>query len=656
MTHDTIPPEVQIFFPFSSLRAGQDLVIKNIYTALKEERHIIISAPNGFGKTITVLSSILPVIKESENALRIIYLTRTHVQSQHVIQELKRIIKHLSTQNYLLDLGGISLRGRSSMCFHPQVIEYTQDPMNAQLLCSELRSLNRCQYDTNLKENPGTVSKLLAKLVSHAVEASELLEICKNWEVCPYQISKLVLNGMDIIVGSYQWLLSPYIRDLFLQNIETSLNNIVLVLDEAHNVPDIAREIASNQLTYYSVQQMIREAEILKNQQIIDFGTNLMSIMDDLQDKVTDEIPISPQATLKKVFQDLEISPFLEQLVKLGESWRQAQLREGRNPRSFLYFAGIFWQDWVSKTPFKSYFFCVSKFHTSRGKESIKFEIISLDPKDILKPLLDQVYISIHLSGTIEPIHYYSDIIGIPNSAIELSVPSPFPKENILVLAMKSLSTKGVSRTKEMYLKYIQRCSEAVAEIPKNVGIFTASYDVLEGLLNNGLIKQFKSAGIEKQIFFEEKNQNSAHNDRMIAKFKLSAEKNGGVLLGVCGGRNAEGEDFPGDLMNGAILCGIPFAKPTTRIKALIDYYGGSQKGKDYAYNMPAFRRANQAAGRPIRTLSDRGIIILLDYRYELSLYKKFLSPWLRDRIVSLPDEDGQLAAEIRKFWTSPKR
>jgi Rad3-related DNA helicase len=66
---------------------------------------------------------------------------------------------------------------------------------------------------------------------------------------------------------------------------------------------------------------------------------------------------------------------------------------------------------------------------------------------------------------------------------------------------------------------------------------------------------------------------------------------------------------------------------------------------------MPAFRRANQAAGRPIRTLTDRGVILLLDYRFNLPNYKKFLSSWFRNQIISLPDEPNTVAAEIRKFW-----
>ncbi|NVM55076.1 MAG: hypothetical protein HWN66_15330 [Candidatus Helarchaeota archaeon] len=649
MNESKIPPEVKIFFPFPKLRAGQDLVINNIFSGLKEEKHVVISAPNGFGKTITVLSSVLPILKENENNLRIIYLCRTHVQSQHVIRELDTVINHINRSGYELNLGGISLRGRSSMCFHPQILQYAQDPVNAQLMCSELRKMNRCSYDLNLKEYPKQLEKLLHELPSHAIDATELLEICRNQEFCPYQVSKFVLYGMDVIVGSYQWLLSPYIREFFLENIGTPLNNVILILDEAHNVPEVAREISSDQITYFSVQQMIREAEALDLQPIIDFGINLLEIMDDLQEKITDEIPISPQFTLKKVFPNLDIQSFIRQLIQLGEKWRKLKLTEGRNPRSFLYSVGTFWLNWFLNQNSKSYFFCASNFFTRTGNESIKLEIVSLDPKDILLPLIGQVYSSISMSGTIEPIHYYSDIIGLPETSIELSIPSPFPKENILVLTMKNLSTKGSSRNSEMYKKYILRCREAVDAIPKNVGIFTASYDVLNGLIKNGILKELKST--EKKVFYEQPNRSSNQNDLMIAKYKRSASKKGGVLLGVCSGRNAEGEDFPGDLMNGVILCGVPFAKPTARIKAIIDYYGGSQRGKDYAYNMPAFRRANQAAGRPIRTLTDKGAIILLDYRYNLPFYKKFLTPWLRNRIISLPDETGVLAKEIRKFW-----
>jgi len=642
-----IPPEVKIYFPFPSVRAGQDIAINSIYKALKEERHIVIAAPNGFGKTVTVLSAVLPLIKDSDEDLRIIYLCRTHVESQHVIAELTKIIKHLRNSGFSTNLGGISLRGRNSMCFHPQVLD--QDPMTAQLLCRELRNLERCSYETNLKKNPGALKNLLDKLTSHAVDASELLEICRNWGFCPYQVSKLVLNRMNIIVCNYQWLFSPYIRDYFLESLDTTLDHVILIIDEAHNAPEVATELASDQLTYFAVQQLIKEAESLDIPPVVDFGEHLLTTMDELKDKITDEMPISPQLTCRKVFQNFEMPAFSEQLIKLGENWQKMQLNQGKNPRSFLFSVGTFWMNWFQKMNSKGYFFCASKYSTRGGAESVKLEIVSLDPKEILAPLLSKVYSSIHFSGTIEPIHYYTDIIGLPESTIELSLPSPFPKENVLAVNLKGISTQGEKRNAETYKKYIKYCREAVEAIPKNVGIFTASFEVLDGLSKNGISNELKSTG--KELFFEQKDMSSNENERMIAKFKSCTQGKGGILLGVCGGRNAEGEDFPGDLMNGAIICGVPFAKPTPRIKALIDYYGGSQKGKDYAYNMPAFRRANQAAGRPIRTVTDRAVIVLLDYRFTLPNYRKFLSAWFREQIIMLSDEPGALTAAIRKFW-----
>ncbi|MFX1298461.1 MAG: DEAD/DEAH box helicase, partial [Promethearchaeota archaeon] len=369
MSQLEIPPEVKIFFPYPKLRLGQDKAIKSVYTALKEEKHIVIAAPNGFGKTITVLSAVLPIIKENENNLKIVYLCRTHIQSQHVIRELEKIIKHIKSKGYGLDLGGISLRGRSSMCFHPQILQFAQDPLSAQLMCRELRNMGKCLYDLNIQDNPRKLKNLLEQLTFHAVDASDLLEICRNWEFCPYQVSKLVLQGMDIIVGNYQWLFSPYIRDFFIENIDASLNNIILILDEAHNVPEVAREIASNQLTEFSITQMIREAEILENQKMIDFGTHLLAIMEDLKEKISKELAISAQHTFQKVFKHIDPEPFIKEIIQIGELWRQQRLKDGRNPRSFLYSTGIFWMNWFLKKQYNSYFFCASKFYTRAGNE-----------------------------------------------------------------------------------------------------------------------------------------------------------------------------------------------------------------------------------------------------------------------------------------------
>ena len=74
-------------------------------------------------------------------------------------------------------------------------------------------------------------------------------------------------------------------------------------------------------------------------------------------------------------------------------------------------------------------------------------------------------------------------------------------------------------------------------------------------------------------FFIENSKKSASDNADMLAEFKACSSKNGAVLLGVCGGRNSQGEDYPGDFMNAAIIVGIPYHMPTPRAEAKIKYY-----------------------------------------------------------------------------------
>jgi DNA excision repair protein ERCC-2 len=123
--------------------------------------------------------------------------------------------------------------------------------------------------------------------------------------------------------------------------------------------------------------------------------------------------------------------------------------------------------------------------------------------------------------------------------------------------------------------------------------------------------------------------------------------------MGVLGGRTSEGVDFPGNQMNAVIVVGVPYAEPTPRVKAQIDYYEKRfpKLGREYGYVLPALKKASQAAGRPIRTLEDRGAIVFLDYRYATSYCKGFLPTWLTQGLKIVPEKNGALAAEIDCFF-----
>jgi DNA excision repair protein ERCC-2 len=96
--------------------------------------------------------------------------------------------------------------------------------------------------------------------------------------------------------------------------------------------------------------------------------------------------------------------------------------------------------------------------------------------------------------------------------------------------------------------------------------------------------------------------------------------------MGATGGSFGEGIDLPGKFLNGVVIVGVPLDSPDLETQSLIEYYDKLfGAGWDYGYIFPAMNRVVQAAGRAIRSESDRGIIVLIDERFTWKNYFKCL-------------------------------
>ncbi|GAG84101.1 unnamed protein product [marine sediment metagenome] len=231
----------------------------------------------------------------------------------------------------------------------------------------------------------------------------------------------------------------------------------------------------------------------------------------------------------------------------------------------------------------------------------------------------------------------------------QITTPSPFPSRNIKAIITKGVNTAKDSRHPEMYKKMIEKIQEVVLSTPANIGIFCASYKILNDLQMNGIASMIKSTG--KLLLVEEPRMSASKNAKLLKRYKTSSKTTGAVLLGVCGGRNSEGEDFPGDFMNAVIIAGIPYHLPTPRVKAKIKYYNKvfKNQGWVFGYLYPAMQRANQASGRPIRKENDKGVIVFLDSRFKERL--GWISEWVRDEIEIIPDHKNSIRSHLANFW-----
>jgi DNA excision repair protein ERCC-2 len=400
------------------------------------------------------------------------------------------------------------------------------------------------------------------------------------------------------------------------------------VVDEAHNLPEVATEMEIEKVTVRGLDEtsleMMREG-VEEYKWIID---EMLKVMEKSgEDRVVDKI------YLKNVLEEKcgSLSQLASTLIKIGDNVRRRIARSGGKPVSHIHHLGRF----------------LMKLHETLGKD--EYELFSgngemwiecFDPSNIVKRMYKMFRATISMSGTIN--ENYGELVGLENYRyIEVSY---IEKGNTLPILVPNVTTDYDMRGPKMYQKICEYISIVAENINTGIGVFTASYEVLEGLLNAGI------RSIRKPMYIESRNESPKINEWKIEEYKRMAKTGGAVYVGVCGGRASEGEDFPGEEMDIVLLVGIPFPEPSIRMRKRNEYYEKrfGENGSLYSYIIPSIWKAAQAAGRVIRGPEDRGAIIYLDERYKR--YIKLLPEWLRPRkIVREPE---QLKEELTLFFT----
>jgi DNA excision repair protein ERCC-2 len=465
---------------------------------------------------------------------------------------------------------------------------------------------------------------------------------------------------MKLIICNYQWIFNPFIRENFLQFIEKELSDCILVLDECHNVIDMATEVNSNRITPYSLRLCLKDLEIYRSPN--NMQTFVKALLNHLDRKKKKLDVIEKEIDAEKFLTQLnsvmrfstqnEFKNFINDLQEFSVSIHEEKLANGEFSREYLGSLAEFWIKWMNCYLLDNYFFCYN-IKQVKGKSAISLEIVALDPREIAIPILRECYTSLHLSGTVNP-YVYNNLMGLQNSGKNykgIIADSPFLKKNIKAIITEGVDTARKNRNTPMFKKMLSKINEVLYSTPANVGVFCASYKILDELIRNGI----ESIAIKnnKQLFVEEPGLSASENAYLVNDFKSMAtsSRSGAVLLGVCGGRNSEGEDYPGDHMNSVVIAGFPYHIPTPRVEAKIKYYDKvfNNQGWNFAYLYPAIQRANQASGRPIRKIKDKGAIIFMDSRFIQK--SKWISEWIRKELEIVPDSPKVLLRSLKSFW-----
>ena len=637
-----LPNQVSSFFPYSSVRPHQDEFVTTVYNAVRERRSVLIEGSNGLGKTISSLSAVVPIAIEKN--LKILYVARTHRQHDRVIEELRAIYnkQHVS---------GISIRGRAEMCLNVFASKGAFDSKSLMEVCELLKAKSRCPYYLHVDERTYEYIQLQQQVAARPYMASEIMHICKKKELCPYELVKSTLSDAKVIALSYLYVFEPQIRQAFLKSMETELSKIILVVDEAHNLPETAIDISGSTLSLFVMRQAELEAAKFGNKDVEAFALFFRMEVEKLTDHVFKEEIIPPERILGIIQNHGNIRnprEFFDQMHNAGAAIKKSLLAEGKNPRSYIHAMSEFMIKWLDTLGDDSYINVASRYLNKDKNKTAKLEIVALDPGKITEPIFSQTYANVIMSGTLQPLEAFSKITKLPSNTVHCIVPSPFPKEHVFSAVCCGVTTSMEKRTPAMYQLMIRLINDVAENTPTNTGIFAASFQVLNALLAEGL-----ENSLQKPLYHERQGMSSKANEKIVQDFKACGNKSGAVFLGVQGGRTSEGVDFPGKQMESVIVVGVPYAEPTPRVKAQIEYYDKRFPGfgREYGYILPAMKKASQAAGRPIRTLEDRGAIIFLDYRFSTAYCRGLLPSWITSGMKVLSSEKDVLAKEVCTFF-----
>ena len=652
---------VMKLFPYV-FRRNQREIIDAIKNVLVTRRHLVLESGTGSGKTICALTSTLEYALE--NNKKIVYTTRTNAQQRQVILEL-RAIRKKTDDSLKKNIFGVGIQGRANMCIlaknNLELSRGTSDELSRFCLNEKKKVLTKqknreenktsddmgCMYYKNLIENKEKMDDTIIWTRRHLPSTEEFIEYCEKQRICPYEINKILVQEASLVVVPYVYVFDPSIRVKLLDWLSVPEEDIILVVDEAHNLPDYIRDLFSAQLSMWMLNSCINEAERFGDPLLAD-GTihvskfcRLLSdiinglkntyihgvlenglrtdTMDDKRDAFIPSHELESEILSRLKTTSNTLHDIISDLMAYGEKIQEYKQKEGKLPRSYIHKLGVFLNFWMN-LEMDQY---IKLVVDDTGGKNPRIEAYCLDPS-IGTSIIKDFHSSIHMSGTLKPLEEYRDSIGLPIDTKLVSYPSPFPPENRKIFFVRDVTTKyeEIKRDKKIVSKMRWYISSICNAFPRNTMVFFPSFDSMSMFLDEGIKKD-----INRYIYVEEQSMSQMELMSIVTGFKESSFKktSRAALFSVIGGRISEGMDFPAEELEIAIIVGIPYPKPTARQRGLQRYYDMKfGKGWEYTVVAPTARKLLQSIGRLIRDENDRGVAVILDRR--ASRFKKYIS------------------------------
>jgi DNA excision repair protein ERCC-2 len=590
-------------FPFKTYRPGQRDMAVEVYRRIRDGGQLLAQAATGIGKTMAVL---FPAIKALGEGLvsKIVFLT-ARTTGRLAAEAALAVLRDNG-----LKLKAVSLTAKEKVCFEPQSACLPEECPFARGFFDRINGAVEAafQFDALNRETIETVAR--------------------QFQVCPFELSLELVLWADCIIGDYNYAFDPRVT---LQRLfqEDSGPKVILV-DEAHNLVDRSRDMFSARLDKQSLLELRRK---LKN--------DLPSLYHGLG-RINSWL-----ATQRR------------HLREAGESGVSSQAPHELVERVQAFARSA--ENWLAKnirTPFRDdlmqlYFDCIrflrvaenydERYATlSEGNKEVSIRLFCIDPSDQLQTAWEQCKAAVLFSATLTPMNYYQDLLGCNPQTGKLKVASPFPAANLAVLAALQVSTYYHQRQLSC-LTVSRMIGALIAQHQGHYLVFFPSYTYLR-MVAQAFADEFGYI----ELLTQTSEMSESERLAFLERFK---EKVTHTLVGfaVMGGVFGEGIDLKGDRLTGAVIVGVGLPAICLERDVIRNYFDQHKgQGFAYAYQYPGINRVLQAAGRVIRSGSDRGAVLLIDQRYAQTAFRCLLPSYWQVRKIKRPQD---IKVALDEFW-----
>ena len=563
-------------FPFPQYRKGQRYLAAEVYRGIRDKKLLFVQAPTGIGKTISVL---FPAVKAMGEGMgeKIFYLTAKTVTRQ-VAEE---------TMGLLLDKGlhmkSVTLTAKEKVC----------------MLDTPSCNPDDCPY---AKGHYNRVNAAIMEILEKEslITREVVLEYAEKHQVCPFEYTLDIAIWVDCIICDYNHVFDPraYLRRFF-----DFGGDYILLVDEAHNLGERAREMFSAEL---SKQAFMKHRKDWK-QWAPDLYTAFTAINKWL---------IAIRKTFEKSYDDrimeypgdlIELLKIFTQELEVCLSANQLRVTQELTDlffacRAFLAAASLYELGYL--------------VHLIRENNDIRIKLLCADPSQRLKKSYEKSRAAIFYSGTLQPLGFYMDLLGGTDEDRAVCLPSPFPSENFRLIIGGNISTRYRDRA-DSYMEVANYIKAAVQHKVGNYLVFFPSFQYLQQVL-----EVYENNRSEEIIMVQQRGMKDKEREDFLNAFEEVPQRTM-IAFAVMGGIFSEGIDLVGNRLSGAVIVGVGLPQLSAERDLISGYYRQRNgRGFEYAYQLPGFNRVMQAAGRVIRGETDRGFVLLLDDRF---LHRRYL-------------------------------